>query len=427
MKLIITEKKGMADALAKAAGNFEEEVFDYRCDDDTIVWTDGLAVDLAYRPAEATGNIEDMTSEEIVKTFYKPVVRNGTEDCPGLTARDHSRLAIIERELEMCDEAIFVTPPTDDSVRFVQAILAFFHPEVPCRHVRLQYLDRIDVEEILEGYTHTPILERHLTDSAMRRLLKWDMEQYAVKDTEHKLTPLAVSLLDYIHRLEKYNAHIYRKKDGNEERSYKCHTLLGLEDLQGIMWAKYGLYPFQLNHALDYLFHNGWISAPFTHCSSHPSHELAKFMDVEMSWEEYAIQMRWHELAWVGAIIPLGKQNDELLAVEYNPDRDEDNPYKVAAMLYSYILNHTKTILTYGDPEEIPICAYNEFHTVAITDILNTHNLNNAVPGSSEHFIESRTIGELLDQLIQAELIDPYGDSVCLNELGVSYLDSIHE
>lgn len=425
MKLIITETKGMADAIAKAAGNFEEHVFAYRCDDDTIVWTDGAIVNLSYRPAEYHGDIEDMTTKQIIKTFYKPVVRNGTEDCPGLTKRDHNRLTNMEREFNLCDEAIFVTAPTDDSVRFAQAILAFFHPEVPCRHVMMHRLDNIDFEEIMEGYSHTPIVERHITDSAMRRILKWDMEQYTVKDTEHKLTPLAVFFLDYIRKLERFDAAVYERKGGEKQREYKCATLLGLEDLQGIMWAKYSLYPYQLKNALEYLYHNGLISAPFTHCHSHPSHELEKFIGVDTPWEEFAASMRWYELSWIGAIIPVGKQNDELLAVEYNPDKDEDNPYKVAAMLYAFILNHTKTVLTYGEPETITICAYNDFQTVAITDILNTRNLNNAVPGSSENFIESRTIGEVLDQLIQAEMIDSYGDSVCLTDLGKWHLKSL--
>lgn len=425
MKLIITETKGMADAIAKAAGNFEEHVFAYRCDDETIVWTDGAVVDLAYRPAEYSGNIEDMTAKEIIKTFYKTVVRNGTEDYPGLTRRDHNRLTNMEREFKLCDEAIFVTAPTDDSVRYVQAIMAFFHAEVPYRHVMLHRLDNIDFEDIMEGYTHTPIVERYLTDSAMYRILKWDMAQYAIKDTEHKLTPLADGLLDHIHKLERYYAVVYERNDGDKRREYKCVTLLGLEDLQGIMWAKYNLYPFQLKDALEYLYHNGLISAPFTHSNRHPSRELEKFIGVETSWEELAVEMRWYELPWIEAIIPVGDQNDELLAVEYNPDRDEDNTYKVAAMLYAYILNHTKTVLSDGEPEAISICAYNAFQTVAITDILNTHNLNNAVPGSSEHFIESRTIGELLDQLIQAELLDTYGDSVCVSDLGKLHLKSL--
>ena len=59
MKLIITETKGMADAIAKAAGNFEENIYSYRNDGDTIVWTGGAVVDLAYRPVGYMGDIDD--------------------------------------------------------------------------------------------------------------------------------------------------------------------------------------------------------------------------------------------------------------------------------------------------------------------------------------------------------------------------------
>ena len=260
----------MADAIAKAAGNFEENECTYRNDDDTIVWTDGAVVDLAYRPAGYMGDIDNLTAEEIVKTFYKTVVRNGTEDLPGLTARDYNNLSTLEREFNLCDEAVFITAPTDDSVRFVQAIEAFFRPEIPCRHVMLHRLDNIDVEDILEGYTYTPVVEKHLTDSAMLRILKWDMARYAVKDTEHKLTPLAERLLNYIHNLERCEAIEYQRKSGDNPRKYRCPaTLLSLEDLQGIMWAKYNLFPFQLKEPLEYLFHKGFISAPFTHSNHH--------------------------------------------------------------------------------------------------------------------------------------------------------------
>lgn len=71
MKLIITETKGMADAIAKAAGNFEENTYIYRNDDDTIVWTDDAVVDLAYRPVGYMGDIDDLTAEEIVKHFTR--------------------------------------------------------------------------------------------------------------------------------------------------------------------------------------------------------------------------------------------------------------------------------------------------------------------------------------------------------------------
>lgn len=222
-----------------------------------IVWTDGAVIDLKYRLAAYDKDIEEMSCAEIIEKFYRTDVRNGTEEMPGLTEADYQRLAIIERELELCDETIFVTAPTDDSVRNVQAILSFFRPDVPCRHVRIKRLDKIDIEDIMEGYSHTPTVEKYLTDSAMRRLVKWDMEKYAVKDTEHKLTPSAIGLLRYIHKLEKWEAVTYEEKDGDKERAHRCCTLLSLKDLQGIMWAKYNLYPFQLTDSLNYLFHKG--------------------------------------------------------------------------------------------------------------------------------------------------------------------------
>ena len=425
MKLIITEKKGMADAISKAAGNFEENTYIYRNDDDTIVWTDGAVVDLAYRPVGYMGDIDDLTAEEIVKTFYKTVVRTGTEDYPGLTAMDHSHLSTLEREFELCDEAIFVTVPTDDSVRFVQAIVAFFRPDIPCRHVMLHRLDCIDVEDILEGYTYTPILEQHLTDSAMRRILKWDMARYTVKDTEHKLTPLAERLLAYIHNLERCEAIEYQRKSGDNPRKYRCPaTLLSMEDLQGIMWAKYNLFPFQLKEPLEYLFYKGVISAPFTHSNHHSDTSISKLLGIEPTIEELAVE-RLRCAGWVNAIIPLGQKNDQLLAEKYDAEKDECNTYKVAAMLYSYILNHTKEVLTYGETETISICAYNDFQSVPVTAILNCSHQNNAVSGSSENFIESRTIGELIDQLVQAEMLDTYGDSVRLSDEGIIYLNSI--
>ena len=109
MRLIITETKGMADAIAKSAGDFEENAYTYRNDDNTIVWTDGAVVDLVYRPVGYMGDIDNLTAEEIVRTFYKTVVRNGTEDFPGLTARDYSNLSTLEREFNLGDEVIFIT------------------------------------------------------------------------------------------------------------------------------------------------------------------------------------------------------------------------------------------------------------------------------------------------------------------------------
>lgn len=426
MRLIITETKGMADAIAKLAGNFEENAYTYRNDDDTIVWTDGAVVDLAYRPVGYMGDIDNLTAEEIVTTFYKTVVRNGTEDFPGLTARDYNNLSTLEREFNLCDEAVFITAPNDDSVRFVQAIVAFFRTEIPCRHVMLHRLDNIDVEDILEGYTYTPVVEKHLTGSAMLRILKWDMARYAVKDTEHKLTPLAERLLGYIHNLERCEAIEYQRKSGDNPRKYRCPaTLLSLEDLQGIMWAKYNLFPFQLKEPLEYLFHKGLISAPFTHSNHHPDTRVSSMLGIEPTIEELAVE-RLRSAGWVNAIIPTGQKNDQLLAEKYDAEKDECNTYKVAAMLYSYILNHTKEVLTYSETETISICAYNDFQTVPITAILNGCHQNNAVSGSSENFIESRTIGELLDQLIQAELLDTYGDSMRVSDEGIMYLNSIN-
>lgn len=416
----------MADAIAKAAGNFEENAYTHRNDDDTIVWTGGAVVDLAYRPGGYMGDIDNLTAEEIVKTFYKTVVRNGTEDFPGLTARDYNNLSTLEREFNLCDEAVFITAPTDDSVRFVQAIEAFFRPEIPCRHVMLHRLDNIDVEDILEGYTYTPVVEKHLTDSAMLRILKWDMARYAVKDTEHKLTPLAERLLGYIHNLERCEAIEYQRKSGDNPRKYRCPaTLLSLEDLQGIMWAKYNLFPFQLKEPLEYLFHKGFISAPFTHSNHHPDTRVSSMLGIEPTIEELAVE-RLRSAGWVNAIIPTGQKNDQLLAEKYNAEKDECNTYKVAAMLYTFILKHTKEVLTYGETETVSICAYNDFQTVPITAILNARCQNNAVSGSSENFIESRTIGELLDQLIQAELLDTFGDSMRVSDEGIMYLNSIN-
>lgn len=415
----------MADAIAKAAGNFEENAYTYRNDDDTIIWTDGAVVDLAYRPAGYMGDIDNLITEEIVRIFYKTVARNGTEDFPGLTARDYNNLSTLEREFNLCDEAVFITAPTDDSVRFVQAIEAFFRPEITCRHVMLHRLDNIDVEDILEGYTYTPVVEKHLTDSAMLRILKWDMARYAVKDTEHKLTPLAERLLGYIHNLERCEAIEYQRKSGDNPRKYRCPaTLLSLEDLQGIMWAKYNLFPFQLKEPLEYLFHKGFISAPFTHSNHHSDTRVSSMLGIEPTIEELAVE-RLRSAGWVNAIIPTGQKNDQLLAEKYNAEKDECNTYKVAAMLYTFILKHTKEVLTYGETETVSICAYNDFQTVPITAILNARCQNNAVSGSSENFIESRTIGELLDQLIQAELLDTFGDSMRVSDEGIIYLNSI--
>lgn len=289
----------------------------------------------------------------------------------------------------------------------------------------LHRLDSIDVEDILEGYTYTPILEQHLTDSAMRRILKWDMARYAVKDTEHKLTPLAERLLGYIHNLERCEAIEYQRKSGDNPRKYRCPaTLLSMEDLQGIMWAKYNLFPFQLKDPLEYLFYKGLISAPFTHSNHHSDTSVSKLLGIEPTIEELAVE-RLRCAGWVNAIIPLGQKNDQLLAEKYDAEKDECNTYKVAAMLYSYILKHTKEVLTFGETETISICAYNDFQSVSVTAILNGSHQNNAVSGSSENFIESRTIGELIDQLVQAEMLDTYGDSVRLSDEGIIYLNSI--
>lgn len=427
MRLIITETKGMADAIAKSAGDFEENAYTYRNDDSTIVWTDGAVVDLVYRPVGYMGDIDNLTAEEIVRTFYKTVVRNGTEDFPGLTARDYSNLSTLEREFNLGDEVIFITAPTDDCVRFVQAIVAFFRPEIPCRHVMLHRLDNIDVEDILEGYTYTPVVEKHLTDSAMLRILKWDMEKYSVKDTEHKLTPVAEGLLRYIHNLERCEAIEHQRKSGDSPRKYiSPATLLSLEDLQGIMWAKYDLYPFQLKEPLEYLFHKGLISAPFTHSNHHPDTRVSALLGVEPTIEELAVE-RLRSAGWVNAIIPTGKKSDQFLNEKYDAEKDECNTYKVAAMLYAYILNHTMKVLTYGETETISICAYNDFQTVPITAILNARYQNNAVSGSSENFIESRTIGELIDQLVQARMLDTFGDSVRLSDEGIMYLSTINK
>lgn len=415
----------MADAIAAAAGNFEECVFTYRNDDDTIVWTDGAVIDLKCLPAAYEKDIDEMSCAEIIEKFYRTVVRNGTEEMPGLTEADYQRLAIIERELEFCDEAIFVTAPTDDSVRNVQAILSFFRPDVPCRHIRIRRLDKIDTEDIMEGYTHTPTVEKYLTDSAMRRLVKWDMEKYAVKDTEHQLTPSATGLLRYIHKLEKWEAVNYEKRDGDKERKHRCCTLLSLEDLQGIMWAKYNLYPFQLTDSLNYLFHKGLISAPFTHNSGQANLDTYNLLGITQTWEYHAKVKRLIPASWVDPIIPVGKLDNKLLGEEYDAYKDECNTYKVAAMLYSYIVEHTRNVLTDSDTETIQICPYNYFNTVPITRILNSKSMNNVVPGSSEYFIESRTVGELIDQLIQAEMLDTYGDSVALTEEGIQYLATI--
>ena len=427
MRLIITETKGMADAIAKSAGDFEENAYTYRNDDNTIVWTDGAVVDLVYRPVGYMGDIDNLTAEEIVRTFYKTVVRNGTEDFPGLTARDYSNLSTLEREFNLGDEVIFITAPTDDCVRFVQAIVAFFRPEIPCRHVMLHRLDNIDVEDILEGYTYTPVVEKHLTDSAMLRILKWDMEKYSVKDTEHKLTPVAEGLLRYIHNLERCEAIEHQRKSGDSPRKYiSPATLLSLEDLQGIMWAKYDLYPFQLKEPLEYLFHKGLISAPFTHSNHHPDTRVSALLGVEPTIEELAVE-RLRSAGWVNAIIPTGEKSDQFLNEKYDAEKDECNTYKVAAMLYAYILNHTMKVLTYGETETISICAYNDFQTVPITAVLNARYQNNAVSGSSENFIESRTIGELIDQLVQARMLDTFGDSVRLSDEGIMYLSTINK
>ncbi|WP_347294099.1 hypothetical protein [uncultured Duncaniella sp.] len=427
MRLIITETKGMADAIAKSAGDFVENAYTYRNDDNTIVWTDGAVVDLVYRPVGYMGDIDNLTAEEIVRTFYKTVVRNGTEDFPGLTARDYSNLSTLEREFNLGDEVIFITAPTDDCVRFVQAIVAFFRPEIPCRHVMLHRLDNIDVEDILEGYTYTPVVEKHLTDSAMLRILKWDMEKYSVKDTEHKLTPVAEGLLRYIHNLERCEAIEHQRKSGDSPRKYiSPATLLSLEDLQGIMWAKYDLYPFQLKEPLEYLFHKGLISAPFTHSNHHPDTRVSALLGVEPTIEELAVE-RLRSAGWVNAIIPTGEKSDQFLNEKYDAEKDECNTYKVAAMLYAYILNHTMKVLTYGETETISICAYNDFQTVPITAILNARYQNNAVSGSSENFIESRTIGELIDQLVQARMLDTFGDSVRLSDEGIMYLSTINK
>ena len=427
MRLIITETKGMADAIAKSAGDFEENAYTYRNDDNTIVWTDGAVVDLVYRPVGYMGDIDNLTAEEIVRTFYKTVVRNGTEDFPGLTARDYSNLSTLEREFNLGDEVIFITAPTDDCVRFVQAIVAFFRPEIPCRHVMLHRLDNIDVEDILEGYTYTPVVEKHLTDSAMLRILKWDMEKYSVKDTEHKLTPVAEGLLRYIHNLERCEAIEHQRKSGDSPRKYiSPATLLSLEDLQGIMWAKYDLYPFQLKEPLEYLFQKGLISAPFTHSNHHPDTRVSALLGVEPTIEELAVE-RLRSAGWVNAIIPTGEKSDQFLNEKYDAEKDECNTYKVAAMLYAYILNHTMKVLTYGETETISICAYNDFQTVPITAILNARYQNNAVSGSSENFIESRTIGELIDQLVQARMLDTFGDSVRLSDEGIMYLSTINK
>lgn len=425
MKLIITEHKGMADAIAAAVGNFEECIFSYRNDDDTIVWTDGAVIDLKYRPAAYDKDIDEMSCAEIIEKFYRTVVRNGTEDMPGLTAADYQRLAIIEREIELCDEMIFVTVPTDDSVRNVQAIFAFFRPDVPCRHERIKRLDKIDTEAILEGHTHTPIVEKYLTDSAMRRIVKWDMERYSVKDTEHELTPTATRLLRYIYNLERWEAGYFEKKEGDKEREHICCTLLGLEDLQGIMWAKYNLYPFQLTDSLNYLFHKGLISAPFTHNSGQANMETYNLLGTTPTWDSYAEEKRRLPTSWVEPIIPVGELDTRLLEEKYDADKDECNTYKVAAMLYAYIVEHTRNILTGSTVETIHICPYNYYNTVPITRILNSKSMNNVVRGSSEHFIESRTVGELIDQLIQAEMLDTYGDSVSLSEDGIQYLATI--
>ena len=184
--------------------------------------------------------------------------------------------------------------------------------------------------------------------------------------------------------------------------------------------------PFQLKEPLEYLFHKGLISAPFTHSNHHPDTRVSALLGVEPTIEELAVE-RLRSAGWVNAIIPTGEKSDQFLNEKYDAEKDECNTYKVAAMLYAYILNHTMKVLTYGETETISICAYNDFQTVPITAILNARYQNNAVSGSSENFIESRTIGELIDQLVQARMLDTFGDSVRLSDEGIMYLSTINK
>ncbi len=411
----------MADALAKAAGRFEETPLCYNYDDDTIIWTDGAIINLDYAPAKADGDINHLSAAEILSTFYKPVVRNGTENVPGLTFADLRRLKIMETEMSLCDEIVFVTAPTDDSIRNVQAILAFFKPDAPYRHMMLHSLHDICTGEVMEGDGHTPTVERHLTDAAMRRVLKWDMELFLAREREYNMTPAADKLLEYLYNMESMEALQHTRKNADEEREYRPLTLLSLEDLQGIMWAKYNLYPFQLTDSLNLLYHEGLISAPFTHsrCS------LPFTISSEGTSEKYSGNAFGPEASFVNAILPVGTIKKELTEVAYDPDKDECDTYKVAAMLYTYILNHTIAIVKEQETETVTICPYSDDRTVPFTSVLNSRELNYAVPCASEYFIEGRSMGTLMEQLSEKELIHLYGDSYRLSDKGITYLKSL--
>lgn len=409
-QLIITDNKAMADTIAQTVGYCPEDagLFHYSGKDVEILWTGGAMLDLALKPStDAPESIGKLSWHEIMDTYYEVIPRTFKDHIHPL---DISRMEYISEALNYCHEIVFMFQPTDEGIRWGEAIRKFFDIKIPVRVVILDCMSEFNIKYHIECGRDFGVITDYQITLAMRRIYLNDYLciHHSVNIEGVSVSPHAMKLLHSIIRHMKFRVNY--KKDNITEK-YELTHYSSLNNLVLVMMLKYGLIYSTIWDSVLYLYAKGLIFNPMqirimdTHSDVYNGQA-----DVHMSNKE--LQNRLIHTS--GRITLTNICDNELLAIPYDAEEDGDLFFPRTAAIYRHIVECNKVRCKESDSIITEIESTSKIDKMSILEALSPFSSmsSSSICGNSHKY----SAGALLDELFLSELVYLNGDNLAIND-----------
>lgn len=409
-QLIITDNKAMADTIAQAIGYCPEDagLFHYSGNDVEILWTGGAMLDITLKQStDDPDSIGNHSWQEIIDKYYDVVPRTFSEQIHPL---DVMRMEYISEALTYCNEIVFMFQPTDEGVRWGEAIRKFFDIQIPVRKVMLNCMSEFNIKYNIEYGRDFGVITDYQTTLAMRRIYLNDhlCQRHSVHIEGLRVSPHAMKLLSSIIQHMDYR---FKYGKGSITNKYELTNCSRLHELVLAMMMKYGLVNSTIWDSVLYLYAKGLIYNPMQIVIRDTYSDIYNGQaDIHLSNNE--LQNRITRTS--GRITPTDIRDYELLSIPYDAEKDGDRFFPRTAAIYRHIVEADKVSRKELDSvvTEIKSVPTRDEMPILESFVLFSSIINSATCGNSQKY----SAGALLDELFLSEFLYTNGHNLVIND-----------
>lgn len=367
MRLIITDNKVMADAIAQCFGYdpIDAGRTAYDGSDDEILWTGGALVDLTLKVPEVIEETDlHVSAEEFTNKYFHASQRKFSGRICEL---DMKRLEYIENALGYCNEIIFICQPTDEGQRLIQALKLFFKFKIPTCTMTVSDFSTLRgrIWEEQESSFHTPLRD-YLSAQAMHRVFYYEVRRKNVINVNTEGISLkAYHLLTLIRREMAYSEWLSH----TDKRKSAIGGIQDFNQLFAAMATKYDMNIYSLWDSLLFLYAKGYINNPIAQQTCHSQLDILLGEGLPTASESPLNCL--YSIRCSNGIVPTGPVVEGLLNLDYDFENRPDDFTTRTSAIYTHIIETNSKIIAGEEAEIVEYPSYNEMKGLPITTILN--------------------------------------------------------